>query len=105
MDPAMRFPKYQTNDDEIAALAKKYHIRELSLFGSVLRDDFNSGSDIDMLVVFERGVDYSYFDLVDIKRAFAQLFGRDVDLVEREAIKNPFRRNNILSTAQVVYAA
>jgi len=80
-------------------------VRELALFGSVLRDDFGPDSDVDILVTFEPGAPWSLWDLEDMKQELRALFGRNVDLVEKPAIRNPFRRHEILSTSQVVYAA
>lgn len=88
---------------------RRWKIRELSLFGSVLRDDFSPESDIDFLVSF-RPVDqpedgWSLLDLVDMEAELATRFGRNVDLLEKEALRNPYRRRNILDTRQIIYAA
>ena len=101
----MKFPKFEVDDSVIASLAKKYRIKELALFGSVLREDFNEESDIDVLVQFDKGADLSLFDLFDIQEEFEQVFGREIDLVEKEGLRNPYRRRRILDTAKVVYAA
>jgi len=101
----MKFPKFEVDDSVIASLAKKYRIKELALFGSVLREDFNENSDIDVLVQFDKEADLSLFDLFDIQEEFEQVFGREIDLVEKEGLRNPYRRRRILDTAKVVYAA
>jgi len=101
----MKFPKFEVDDSVIASLAKKYRIKELALFGSVLREDFNEHSDIDVLVQFDKEADLSLFDLFDIQEEFEQVFGREIDLVEKEGLRNPYRRRRILDTAKVVYAA
>lgn len=77
----------------------------MSLFGSVLRDDYGPGSDVDLLVSFEEDAPWSLWDLIALKDALSELFGRPVDLVEREALKNPFRRKRILETKQTIYVA
>ena len=90
---------------EIEAFCRKWEIKELSLFGSVLRDDFRPDSDIDVLVSFEPDAPWDLFHLVDMRDELMALFGRDVDLVEKEGLRNPFRRRTILDTREVIYAA
>ncbi len=91
--------------DRIATLCRRRGIRELALFGSVLRDDFRPDSDVDVLVVFEDQSRISLLDLVAIRDELASIVGRDVDLVEKASLRNPFRRREILRTAETVYAA
>lgn len=89
----------------ITAFCRKWQVRELALFGSVVRDDFNADSDIDVLISFAIGSPWSLMDLIAMRDELAALFGRPVDLVEREALRNPIRRERILSTREVVHAA
>jgi predicted nucleotidyltransferase len=91
--------------DRIEAFCRKWKIRELSLFGSVLRDDFRPDSDVDVLVSFEPDAPWDLFHLVEMRDELIALFGRDVDLVEKEGLRNPFRRRTILDTREVIYAA
>ena len=80
---------------------------ELSLFGSILRDDFHGDSDIDMLIAFADDADWSLFDHIQMQQELAALFNRKVDLISKRAIlrsQNPMRRQEILSTARVVYS-
>jgi predicted nucleotidyltransferase len=91
--------------EEIESLCRKWRIRELSLFGSVLRDDFHPGSDVDVLVAFEPEAHWSLFDFVDLQDEMEGLFHRKVDVVSERGLRNPFRRREILGTRQVVYAA
>lgn len=91
--------------ESLAEFCRRWKIVELSLFGSVLRDDFSPDSDIDVLVTFETDAGWSGFDLVDMTDELKAIFDRKVDLVEKSAIRNPFRRYRILTTKQVVYAA
>jgi len=90
---------------EIEAFCRKWKIRELSLFGSVLREDFRPDSDIDVLVSFEPDAPWDLFHLVEMRDELIALFGRDVDLVEKEGLRNPFRRRSILDTREAIYAA
>lgn len=89
--------------EEIAAFCKRNHIRKFSLFGSVLRDDFRPESDIDVLVEFDPDAKISLFDLIDMEEELASILGRKVDLIEASALRNPFRRYEILRTQQVIY--
>jgi predicted nucleotidyltransferase len=91
--------------DQITAFCKKWRVNEFSLFGSVLRDDFRSDSDVDVLVELEPSAPWSLFEWVDMIQELKQIFHRNVDLVEKTAIQNPFRRQAILGSRRVVYAA
>jgi len=95
----------QLDQDALAAFWRKWRVRELSVFGSALRDDFGPESDLDFLVSFEPEAGLDLFDLVDMKDELAALCGRPVDLIEKEALRNPRRKREILSTHEVVYAA
>jgi len=95
--------------DAIVEFCRRWAIRQLSLFGSVLHpEEFRADSDVDVLVEFEDGHhDWgpwgSHWE--EMVSELATLFGRKVDLVERQRIDNPFIRHSILTTRQVVYAA
>ncbi|MGA8809565.1 MAG: nucleotidyltransferase family protein [Thermoanaerobaculia bacterium] len=92
--------------DAITRFCRKWRIAELSLFGSVLRpEEFRDDSDVDVMVTFEDGTRWTLFDFVDMQDELSQLFGRKADLLSKRALKNPFRRREILTTARVLYAA
>lgn len=101
----MATPQIQIPDRSIAEFCRRWRIREFSLFGSVLRDDFQPESDIDVVVSFDRGAAWSLLDLVTMQQELGGVLGRPVDLIEEEAVRNPYRRAAILSSKQVVYAA
>jgi predicted nucleotidyltransferase len=95
--------------DEIAALCRKYDVTELSVFGSVLRDDFGPDSDVDFLVTYapdaELGPWLSRF--FELQEALSVLVGRPVDLIERASVdqsENYIRRASILRSAEGIYA-
>jgi len=88
---------------EIAEFCKRWSITEFSVFGSVLRDDFRPDSDIDVLVTIDPKAHIGLFELIDMKLELEKMFKRPVDLVEKEGLRNPYRRQEILRTAQVVY--
>ncbi len=91
--------------EELASFCRKWRIRELSIFGSALRDDFGPNSDLDFLVSFEPAAKWDVFDIVDMKEELEARFGRSVDIVEKEALRNPWRKYEILRTREVIYAA
>ena len=90
--------------DAIAAFCERYHVRKLSLFGSILRRDFHASSDVDVLVdLGDRKIDFHVmFEMVDHLEA---VFGRRVDMVEASnlAAVDEIRRREIESTARVIY--
>ena len=87
----------------IEVFCHKWKIKEFSLFGSVLREDFRPDSDVDVLVTFEPDAPWSLLDIVTMMDELREMFGREVDLLEEDAIRNPFRRHSILTTREVVY--
>jgi predicted nucleotidyltransferase len=93
------------DQDQIADFCRRWKVTELSLFGSVLRDDFRPESDIDVLVTFSSEAPWSLFDLVTMQGQLQQIFGREVHLVEEAGLRNPFRRRAILSHREVIFAA
>jgi predicted nucleotidyltransferase len=94
------------DSDAVIRFCQKWRIAEMSLFGSVLRpEDFRDDSDVDVMVTFEDAARWTLFDFVDMQDELTQLFGRKADLLSKRALKNPFRRRAILSSAKVLYAA
>jgi predicted nucleotidyltransferase len=90
-------------DRELAEICRRYQVRELSLFGSVLRDDFRDDSDIDVLVEFESDAAIGFFELSRLQRELTALIGRPVDVVSKRGL-NPVIRNPVLAAAVVLYA-
>jgi len=91
--------------NDVVHLCKKYSIVELSLFGSSIRDDFTQNSDVDILVSFDQNATISLFDIIELENEFSRLLHREVDIVEKESLKNPIRKNKILSTREILYVA
>jgi predicted nucleotidyltransferase len=81
----------------------RWKVAGLSLFGSSVRADFGPASDVDVLVTFNPEAKWSLLDLVVMKGELSAMTGREVDLVEEAAIRNPFRRTRILQEKRVVY--
>jgi uncharacterized protein len=95
------------NQQRIAELCRQHYVRQLYVFGSALREDFDpERSDIDLRVEFGEVPDgeyaHNYFALLDELRA---LFGRKIDLLSSASIRNPYLRQEIESTQETVYAA
>ncbi len=78
----MAIPHLVVSDDRIADFCRRLKITEMSVFGSVVREDFRFDSDIDVLVSFEAGASWSLLDVVTIQEDLAALLGRSVDLIE-----------------------
>lgn len=91
---------------EVANFCRQWNIIELALFGSVLRDDFQPDSDVDVLVRFAPEARHTLFDMVHMRDDLTRIFGRKVDLVSRRGIemsRNHLRKKAILESSEVVY--
>ncbi|MFM1921847.1 MAG: hypothetical protein RLZZ303_3481 [Candidatus Hydrogenedentota bacterium] len=89
--------------DELAAFCKKWRIVKLSVFGSILRDDFHPDSDVDFLAEFEEGAKRGFLDEFAMEEELESLVGRQVDIVDARLVRssrNPYRRQEILGTAE-----
>lgn len=107
-DTAMLSGRFAVEPERLAAFCRRWGVRHLALFGSVLREDFRPDSDIDVLVTFAEGVRHGLFALAEMEDELSRLLGRRVDLVTRRAIEesdNWIRRRAILESAVPVYAA
>jgi predicted nucleotidyltransferase len=93
---------------KIADFCRKWRIKEFALFGSVLGSEFRPDSDVDVLVTFAPNARWTLFDHVEMQEELRSILGRDVDLVSRHGIersRNQTRRQAILDSARVIYAA
>src|SRR5438093_13084732 len=90
----------------IEDFCRKYGVQEFSLFGSVLREDFGAESDVDVLIAFEPDQTMTLEKYLDMRDELSAMFGgREIDLVQKRLLKNPFRRQEILTTREGLYAA
>jgi uncharacterized protein len=92
--------------DKIADFCSRWRVAELSLFGSVLREDFHPQSDVDILITFQPESNWGLLEHVQMQQELQDILGRDVDLVSKRAIErssNWICRQEILSTAQPIY--
>jgi predicted nucleotidyltransferase len=99
-EPRIPIPK-----DRIETFCRKYGVEEFSLFGSVLRDDFGPESDVDVMLKFLPGHGFTFENTPDIQDDLRAIFGRPVDVIEKGRIRNPIRRQRIMSNYRVLYAA
>lgn len=90
--------------DKLTDFCRRWQVRELALCGSILHDDFGDDSDVDLLVTFAPEAPWTLWDWPDMLSELKVIFGRDVDLIEKEAVTNPFRRKHIMDNHEVVYA-
>ena len=88
----------------LGEFCRRHRIRKLSLFGSVLRDDFRPESDVDVLVEFETGARVGMLRLAGMQDELSDLLGRAVDLLTPGCL-SPYFRESVLRSAEVEYAA
>ena len=99
--------KMRAPPTEIATFCQRWGITELALFGSVLRDDFDLDSDIDVLVDFAADANWGLLDHIQMQLDLEELLERRVDLISKRALQrspNWLRREAILNSAEVIYA-
>ncbi|MBI5523985.1 MAG: nucleotidyltransferase family protein [Desulfarculus sp.] len=96
----IRFPA-----EEIEAFCRRWKVAELSVFGSARRGGMSPDSDVDLLIEFNEDASWSLFDWVDMIAELKAILGREVDLVSKQGLRNPYRRQAILAEAEILYAA
>ena len=101
----MRRNKFRLPRKKIAEFCKRWSINEFSVFGSVLREDFRPDSDIDVLVSLDPKAQIGLLEMAKIQIELENMFKHPVDLVEKERLRYPYRKNEILRTAELVYTA
>ena len=94
-----------TSKRQLHDFCYKWKVAELAAFGSVVRDDFRPDSDVDLLVTFASDAQWSLYDWTDMIGELREIFGRKVDLLSLQALRNPFRRHEILKAREILYAA
>ncbi len=102
----MQVANIDVSKEKIESFCRKWSIKELSLFGSVLRGDFRADSDIDVLLVFGPGGGQTFENFLELREELSEIFhGRRVDIAEKRYLRNPYRRYEILINREIVYAA
>lgn len=92
--------------EKIADFCDRWQVVEFSLFGSILRDDFCPDSDVDVMVEFAADAHPTFTILDEMEEHLKQIFDRNIDLITRQGIettRNYLRRQEILSSAQIIY--
>jgi hypothetical protein len=90
--------------DDIARICRIHKVSKLFAFGSVLRETFNEESDIDLIVDFDQVSIEEYADnYFNLKQELESIFNRPVDLLEEQAIRNPYFRKEIDQEKQLIY--
>jgi hypothetical protein len=104
MNQTLQLGDTQVDGPSLAAVCRRYGVRELFLFGSAARGETHPGSDIDIMVEFEPGVRIGLIKFEFLIEELESLAGRRVDLVTRSGLK-PWIRPHVLKDARVIYAA
>lgn len=93
----------ENNIAKISALCEKHKVKTLFVFGSILTNQFNENSDIDLLVNFNKDeIDDHFINYFDFKYSLQDLLGREVDLVDESAVRNPFFKKELDQTKNFV---
>lgn len=94
----------ESRRQQIQALCRELSVRRLDVFGSVVSGSFDvDTSDVDVLVEFEEGPDFDvYFAL---KEGLEEIIGRPVDVVTPSGLANPYFRQSVMQTRELIYAA
>ena len=88
--------------DQLVDFCRRRRVKKLSVFGSVLREDFGPDSDVDVLVEFEPDAIVGYFELADMEMEFSELLGRKVDIRTPGELSRYFR-DGVLAAAETLY--
>ena len=93
---------------EIEEFSRRWNVSAFAVFGSILREDFNTDSDVDVLLTPGPEARWTLLDIVRMQHELEGVFGRSVDVLTSRGVamsRNPFRRNEIQRTARVIYGA
>ena len=104
MGQSFHFGEVEVDSATLSDLCRRYHVRELSLFGSAVRGELRPDSDIDLLVEFLPNAHVGLVEHAGLMLDLQRLIGRKVDLVSRRALK-PRIQSSVLADSRLVYAA
>ena len=102
----MSIRSVEINTDHLNQLCQHWKVSELAVFGSALHENYPLESDLDLLISFKEDAHWGLFDLVRMESELEGIFGREIDLVEKNAVINSanyLRRKGILDDAQIIY--
>ena len=100
--------RVEIDTERLAVICKQYNVFQLWAFGSVLRDDFNAHSDIDILVEFLPNSRITLYKFQQLREELEALFGRKVDLVDKKGVedsRNQLRKEGILGNTSLLWMA
>jgi predicted nucleotidyltransferase len=103
----MRINSLKVSDEKIRHFCQRWKVSELAIFGSALREDYSQDSDVDILISFKPEIHWGLFDLVNMETELKTIFGKEIDLVEKNAVvnsENYIRRKGILDGAQIIFS-
>lgn len=100
----MKAEKIEISAKEVQALCERFQVKELALFGSAVNEKLHAESDIDLLVEFIPDAQIGFSTLSKLQRELSSLLKRPVDLVPKNGLR-PIIRDDVISSAQVLYAA
>ncbi|MBE9475302.1 MAG: nucleotidyltransferase domain-containing protein, partial [Chloroflexi bacterium] len=95
----MRINSVEIPDDQLKHFCQRWKVSELAIFGSALHDNYPQDSDVDLLISFKPDIQWGLFDLVTMENELKIIFGKEIDLVEKNAVNNSqnyIRRKGIL---------
>jgi predicted nucleotidyltransferase len=94
----------ENNIENVKKLCTLYNVETMYLFGSALNSNFNSNSDIDLLVKFKPIELAYYFDnYINFKENLKIVLGRNIDLVEEQSLRNPILIESIEKSKELIY--
>jgi len=96
--------RIRVDRDKVADFCRRHHIRRFAFFGSVLRDDFRSDSDVDVLVEFDPEYRFGLFELVRMQQEFSDMIGREADFRTPEDLGR-YMRDRVIAESEVQHAA
>lgn len=102
------YQRLQVNPDQLNRFCQQHLIAELSVFGSILRDDFSPSSDVDLLITYLPSAPRGLLEKIYLKEQLETLFHRPVDLISKPSLEkshNWIKRQSILDSAEVIYSA
>ncbi len=100
-----KIPGLEYDEAALVQICQRWHIRELKLFGSQARGDARPDSDVDLMVSFDEGMAPGLFRFTGLIEELEQLYGKHVDLLTDQPIRNPYRRASIERDLISIYAA
>lgn len=102
----MHIKSVEIPEDQLRRFCQLWKVSELAIFGSALHENYPKDSDVDLLISFKPDIQWGLFDLVTMENELKIIFGKEIDLVEKNAVNNSqnyIRRKGILDGAQIIF--